>query len=130
MMSWYIDSSCIVLNGTRRAMTLFRLLIGLSLSEEPLGVPDRVRERVDFVVRVVDVEGSPRRGLDPQGPVQRPGAVVPGPHRHPQLVQDLADVLRVPPVALERPRPAAVLGSVRPDDAHAPDLPQRVQRVR
>ena len=81
-------------------------------------MPDSFRQRVHFLVRVVHVEGGPGGGLDAERPVQRLRAVVSGPHRDAQVIEDLADVVRVHPVHRERDGAAPVGGRVRPEDAH------------
>ena len=62
--------------------------------------------------------------------MQRPRAVVTGPDRDAELVEHLADVVRVHALDLERDGAAAVLCRQRPEDAHAFDLAQRPERMR
>src|SRR5260370_13342127 len=158
MISWYIDSSCITSppnTGTQRhhpgGMTpMFhrgrydnadvlpvcpgrRGALSGSLvpcPEEALSVADSVRQGLHLVMGVVHVEGGPGAGLHAQGPVQRPGTVVAGAHRDAQLVEHLPHVVRVDAFDLERDGAAAILGGVRPEDAHASQLAQGVERVR
>src|SRR6516164_9227490 len=105
MISWYMSSSCIVPSVTLSRYTLFRCLC----PEELLGVADAVRQGVDLGVGVVQVERRPVGGLAAEGAVQRPRAVVAGPDRDAELVEHLADVVRVHALDLERDRAAAVL---------------------
>jgi len=62
--------------------------------------------------------------------VQRLRAVMSGPHRDAQVIENLADVVRVHARDIERDSAAAVLRRRGPENAHAVDLPQRVERVR
>jgi len=55
---------------------------------------------------------------------------MPGSHRNAKIVEDLADVVRVDPVHLERHGAAAVLGRGGPEDPHALDVKKRVESVR
>src|SRR5215472_4148969 len=122
MISWYMDSSCTVflcsLAPSRPA----------SYRPEELPYPDySVGERVDLFVGVVQVKACPGGGLDAERPMQRPGAVVPGAHRHAPIVEHLADVMRVHAIQDERDRAAPVPRLGGPDDSQAVDLPEGVQ---
>src|ERR1700722_2083629 len=123
MISWYIDS---------RSLTWVPPppLLKSCRPEELLRLPDAVGQRVHLVVGVVKVEAGPGAGLDAERPVQRPRAVVAGPHGDAQLVEDLADVVRVDLRDLEGHRPAAVDGAARAQDPDAGDGRQGLQRVR
>src|SRR6202034_370857 len=76
------------------------------------------------------VERCARTGLNPERAVQRPGAVMVGTHGDAELVQQLADVMRVYAVDRERYGTAPVLGGKRAEDAHALDAAERFERVR
>src|SRR5579862_8333968 len=118
MISWYIDSSCIVSSKTPRRDPMFHR----SDPEELLRVPYTFGELVDLGVRVVHVEAGAVGRLAAQCPVQRPRAVVPRPDGDAQLVEHLADVVRVHAFHLESDGAAAILGGHRPDDPDAGDL--------
>src|SRR6266567_1697754 len=126
MISWYMSSSCIVPSVTRSGYPVFRRLC----PEELLGVADAVGQGVDLGVRVVEVEARPVGCLAAEGAVQRPRAVVTRPDRNAELVEYLADVVRVHALDLERDGSAAVLRGQRPEDADALDLAERLKRVR
>src|SRR5215469_5461886 len=126
MISWYMSSSCIVPSVTLSRYTLFRCLC----PEELLGVADPVRQGVYLADRVVHVERRPVGRLAAERAVQRPRAVVAGPDRDAELVEHLADVVRVHALDLERDRPAAAVGVQRPEDAHARDGADDLKRVR
>src|SRR5580700_2262981 len=118
MISWYMDSSCITRPSTSRH------------AEEFLRLPDSVRQRVDLVVRVVNVEACPGAGLGTQRAVQRPGTVVPGSDGYAQLIQHLPHIVRMNPVHHERYCHAPVLGRQRPEYPEPADAGQCLQRVR
>src|SRR3954465_3321544 len=82
MMAWYIDWSCI--SGSTSHS-----------SEELLGRANSVGEGVDVVVAGVHVERRAGRRRDAVAPDDRPRAVVPHPHGDAEVVEDLADVVRV-----------------------------------
>src|ERR1700678_634475 len=100
MICWYIDSTCITSPHT----------------EEALGVADCFRQGVDLFWGVVDVERGARACGHAQGPVQRRGAVMVGAHRDAELIEDLADVVRVHAGYVEGDRAAPVLGGQRAED--------------
>ena len=97
--------------------------------EELLRVPDAVRQRVDFLAGVVEVQARPGTRLHAHGPVQRPGAVVTSPDRHAAVVEHLADVVRMQAVERERDRAAAVDRLLRAEDPQPVDFRQGRQRV-
>src|SRR5215510_15966471 len=107
MISWYSDSSCI--SPPSRHL------------EEPLRLAYSLGQRVHLVEGVVQVERGPGAGLDAERPVQRPGAVVPGPDGDAVLVEYLADVVRVQPADLEGDRGPPALRRRRPEDPDAVD---------
>src|SRR5690242_14099448 len=98
MISWYIDSSC-MLSSLRRVLR--------HGSEELLGGANSLSERVDVVVAGVHVEGRPRGGRHAVPADHRPGAVVPDPDGDAQVVEHLADVVRVDALDRERDRSPA-----------------------
>src|SRR5215469_7657417 len=102
MISRYSDSSCIALPSRHL--------------EEPLRLAYSLGQRVDLVEGVVQVERGPGAGLDAERPVQRPGAVVPGPDGDAVLVEHLADVVRVHAVDLEGDRGAPAGRRRGPED--------------
>src|SRR3954452_20887890 len=101
MISWYIDSSCI--RTTSHG------------SEELLGRANSVGEGVDVVVAGVHVERRPGRRRDAVAPDHRPGAVVPDAHGDAEVVEDLADVVRVDVLDGEGDRSPAGHRVRRPD---------------
>src|SRR5438876_3728523 len=110
MISWYSDSSCI--SPPSRHL------------EEPLRLAYSLGQRVHLVKGVVQVERGPGAGLDAKRPVQRPGAVVPGPDGDAELVEDLADVVGVHSVNLEGDRGPPALRRRRPENPQAVDVGQ------
>src|SRR4051812_15738404 len=108
MMSWYIDSSCISCASHR--------------SEELLGRPNSVREGVDVVVAGVHVERRPGGGRHAVATDDGPRAVVPDPDGDAEVVQHLADVVRVDAVDGEGDRAATGHGVGRADHGDAGDL--------
>ena len=80
--------------------------------EEVGGGVERVGQRVDVGLVVVDVERGPGGGADAEHPHERLGAVVAGAHAHAVLVEHLGDVVRVDVVEGEREH-AAALGRAR-----------------
>src|SRR5918997_6617383 len=111
MISWYIDCNCI--SGDPR---------GWCDTEESLGFPDAVGQGVDVVVTRVHVEGGPRRGGDAVAAHHRPGAVVADPHLDAEVVEDLADVVRVDALHGEGDRSPAGDGVGRADHRDTGDL--------
>src|SRR4051794_7315021 len=83
----------------------------------------------------VEVERGSGRGLHPETLVQRPRAVMAGPHRNTPRVEQLADIVRmdrlpVPRGQRERNGAAAIYCFVRSEYLQAPQRPQPLQRVR
>src|SRR3954451_1126049 len=111
MMSWYIDSSCI--SGSTSHS-----------SEELLRRANSVGEGVDVVVAGVHVEGRAGGRRDAVAPDDGPRAVVPDPDGDAQVVEHLADVVRVDALDGEGDRSPARDGVGRPDDRDAGDLGQ------
>src|ERR1700729_744112 len=137
MMSWYIDSSCITSPCNARPAAASSpagpgyasaSVYGRSRArEEPLCLPDPVGQGVGLLTEVVEVERGPGAGPHAERAVQRPGAVVSGPHRDAQVIEHLADVVRVDPFDGERDRAAPVRGFGGPEDAQPLDLAEDVQ---
>src|SRR5690606_37241787 len=79
-----------------------------------------VREDVDLVHVVVDVETGPRRGTDAQGLAEGLGAVLAGPYRHAGYVEGGGDVVCVYTVHHEADESDPTLGRAKdPDAFHA-----------
>src|SRR5215831_1108653 len=125
MISWYMDSSCITPSKTPCHRPLFHR----SRSEELLGVADPVDEGIHLGTRVVEVERGTGACLDTKRTVQRPGAMVPRPHRDASVVENLAEIMRVDAVKRERDRGSPVFWRCRPENAQSVDLGQRGQGV-
>src|ERR1700722_6570714 len=109
MISWYIDSSCICFLSGKHCLPRLRQLRSRRLAEETLSVPDTFRQGIYLGGGVVDIEACPGAGLHAERPVQRPRAVVPGPYRDAKLVENLAHIVRMDSVHLERDGTAPVL---------------------
>src|SRR3954468_9617316 len=107
MMCWYIDSSCI--STTSHS------------SEELLGRANSVRQGVDVVVAGVHVERRPRGGRDAVPTDDGPRAVVPHPDGDAEVVEHLADVVRVDALDGERDRSPTGHGVGRADHGEAGD---------
>src|SRR3712207_7494532 len=105
MISWYIDSSCIS--------------VASHSSEELLGRANSVGQRVDVVVAGVHVERGAGRRRDAVAPDHRPGAVVPDPDGDAEVVEHLADVVRVDALDGEADRKSTRLNSSHANSSHA-----------
>src|SRR4029453_8804470 len=114
MISWYMFSSCISGSTSHR-------------SEELLGRPNSVGQRIDVVVAGVHVERGPGGRRDAVAADDGPRAVVPHADGDAAVVEDLADVVGVDAVDGEGDRSPARDGVRRPDDGDARDLGQLLQ---
>src|SRR3954463_7708181 len=109
MISWYMLSSCISASTSHR-------------SEELLGRANSVGQGVDVVVAGVHVERGTGRRRDAVAPDDRPRAVVPHADGDAEVVEDLADVVRVDVLDGEGDRSPTGDGVRRADHGHAGDL--------
>src|SRR5215212_9275980 len=101
MISWYMGSSCTGTPAACSARSVARRLSGCN-AEEALGFPHAVGERVDVVVAGVHVERGPGGGRHAVAADHGPGAVVPHAHGDAEVVEHLADVVRVDALDGER----------------------------
>src|SRR6266536_4502077 len=117
MISWYIDSNCITFSTSSAAY------------EEPLRGADPLGQCGYLLFGVVHVERRPRARLDLIPAVQRPGAVMPRPHRDAKLVEHLPDIVRMNAIHGERDRAATIVGVGGAEDPHTGDIAEGRQRM-
>src|SRR3954471_4310386 len=94
-----------------------------------LGVLQPFDEGVYFAGGRVEVRRHPGRALHAEAPVRRLGAVVPRAYGDPAAVEDLADVVRMDPVDLERDGAAAQLRLLRAEHGQPADRGEPLQGV-
>src|SRR5580698_8689992 len=134
MISWYSDSTSITPPPTRcrgRDVPAQTPRCRASCRREKLlCLAHALGQRLDLVVGVVHVKRGSRGGLQTERAMQWPGAVMVCTHCDAQLVEQLADVVRMHALHRERYGAAPVVGGQRAEDAHALDGAERLERVR
>jgi len=92
-------------------------------------VVDGLDKRVDFVGRVIDVEGCPGRRGDAEFVVQRLGTVVAGPDSNGGVVEHLREVVGVDALDVERHQATTLFAGGRAVDLDIVELREPVECV-